>query len=350
MCKKAINGALAPAGAYNPRMRRWSYGLAVLAIAAYGGYWLSIARSLERGLAPRAATLRAQGYDVTWQSVAVGGFPFTFRLRFAGAALRTNRPAPLEARSAELIATATPFELETWHVTAPRGASLDATSLAAGIDAATLEGSVATTDEGTAIDIAAHDVVGRGLAHGLAADTFDAALTLPRQAPQSHRDPALSLTASLQQATLPAAAAFTHGKIGVLAVAGTFDGRLPPGPLAPALAAWRDDGGTVDLDRAHLQWDGTTIDLAGTLALDAAMQPEGALTATVVGADKAVDAAVDAGWLAARYAGVAKSVLHAIAATDAGGTDALHMPLTIEDQRLYIGPAAIAVMPRITWQ
>ena len=333
-------------------MRRWSLALAGLVVlaAAYGGYWFIVARNLERGLAPWAAGLHAQGYDVSWQSVAVAGFPLRFRLRFAGAGLRTDRPAPLVLRSAELDATATPFDLRTWQVTAPSGASIDATALPAGIDAAALAGSVATTPTATVVAVTASDLTGRGLAQGLAAAAFETVVTLPRQAPRSHRDPALSASASLRQATLPMVPTLAAGKIGLLSFAATLDGRLPPGPLAPALAAWRNDGGTVELERAHLEWGGTVIDLTGTLALDDAMQPEGALTATVAGADKAVDDAVDAGWLASRAAGFAKSVLHAIAAPDGKGADTLHLPLTLENQRLYLGPAAIAVLPHVTWK
>ncbi len=130
--------------------------------------------------------------------------------------------------------------------------------------------------------------------------------------------------------------------IDALSLAMTFKGALAPGPLDQALALWRDAGGTLDIDKAHVETGGTTLDLTGTLALDGAMQPEGALTATITGADKAVDAVVAAGGMEARYAGIAKSVLRAISAPTGTGADALRVPLTLEDRRLFIGPAAVA--------
>jgi hypothetical protein len=322
----------------------------VAAFAAYAGYWVYIARGFERGIGPWAVAARAQGYDIAWRSVAVAGFPFAFRLSFADVAIDANRPTPYRATSAAVVATAAPFMLGTWHVAAPQGVSFDAPVLLSGLDAGTLAGTAAVGGDATTIALAMSHLSGRGLATGFAAQTFDVRVALPAQAPADHRDTAVALTTDLRQATLPRTSALRIDTIGALALALSFKGALPPGPLDHALALWRDDGGTLEIDSAHVEAGGTTIDLTGTLALDAAMQPEGALTAKIVGADKAVDAVVAAGGLQARYAGLAKSVLRAIAAPDGTGDGALHVPLTLEDQRLYVGPAAIAALPHITWR
>ncbi len=137
--------------------------------------------------------------------------------------------------------------------------------------------------------------------------------------------------------------------IDAFSLAATMRGPLPAAPLDRALAAWRDGGGTLDIDEARLAWGGTVVALTGTLALDAGLQPEGALTATLDGGDKIVDQLVAAGALKERFAGFAKSVIRAIATPgDDGGR--VHLPVTVQDQRLYVGPATIAALPHVTWR
>jgi hypothetical protein len=315
----------------------------VLAGAAYAGYWFYTARALRDQL----ATARAgETYQLAWRAVEIGGFPWAFRLRFADIALQGSAPVPYVATSAAVIATAAPFDLRDWHVDAPEGVRLEAPALAAGLDAAALDGEVATGGEDTVIALTGHDLAGRGAALGFAAERLTARVTVPRHPPESHRDTAFAVSASLLEAAFPHAP--LAQRVDALSLEATFRGRLPPGPLGRGLALWRDDGGTLDLERLHLAWGGADIDLAGTLALDAALQPIGALTTTIVGADKLVDAAVAAGALEARHAGTVKSVLRAISSPADGGAG-LHVPLTLQDQRLYIGPATIAVLPRLTW-
>jgi hypothetical protein len=315
----------------------------VLAGAAYAGYWHYTARALRDELATaRVGTT----YQLAWREVAIGGFPWAFRLRFANATVQGSAPVSYDATAATIIATAAPFDLRDWHVEAPDGARFEAPTLPAGLDAAALDGEVATGGDDTVIALTGHDLAGRETVLGFAAEQLTARLTVPSHPPASHRDTAFAVTASLLQAAFPYVP--MSQRIEALSLAATFRGRLPPGPLGHGLALWRDDGGTLELDHLHLTWGGADIDLAGTLALDAALQPIGALTATIVGADKLVDSAVTAGALAPRRAGIVKSVLRAISSPTASGAG-LHLPLTLQDQRLYIGPATIAVLPRISW-
>lgn len=334
-------------------MRRpllWLSGLVVLASAAYAGYWRHVAQQLNDGLAPWAAQQRDAGYALAWRSVEIAGFPLVIRLRLTGVTLQASRPIPYAARSDELTASAPPFDFRTWHVTAPSGVHFDAPTLIAGIDAAALDGSIGRGGDATVIAATVRELSGRGFALGFGADRFEFRLSLPARAAQGHRDAALSLEASLKDASLAAAPAGMPRRIDSLALTATIKGIWPPGPLVPALQAWRDDGGTLELDAARLVWGATTVELDGTLALDAGLQPEGALTARVTGADQVVDAAVASGAMAQRYADFAKSVLRAIAAKDENGASALRVPLTLQDRRLYIGPAAVAALPHIDWR
>jgi hypothetical protein len=187
------------------------------------------------------------------------------------------------------------------------------------------------------------------MADGVAAGALDAQLTLPSRRPESERDMLFSLAAKLDDATVPQAPPPFARHIDEFSFAATMKGPLAAAPLARALAQWRDGGGTLEIDSARIAWGGTTIALSGTLALDEAMQPEGALTATIQGGDKLVDGLVAAGAMEPGLANFAKAVMRAIATPGEDGNTA-RVPVTVQDQRVYVGPAAIATLPHVTWR
>ena len=325
-------------------------GLVAMVAAAYAVYWHEIADGLRRNLDPWAEARRAEGYAIAWQSAELDGFPFRFRLRFAGAALRASRPVPYAASSDEIVLTAQPWNLQRWRLAAPRGASVEALPALAGIAVAELTGTLAQRDGAIAITLSAHEIAGRRSADGFAAAALEAKIDLPARAPSTDRDTDLALALSLSQVDLPHFPTPLARRFDSIAIQAALKGAVPPGPLDRALAQWRDAGGTLEVESAHAAAGDMSIDVAGTLALDEAMQPVGAFTAIIIGGDRIIDEVVASGAVQSRYAGFAKSVLHAISAPGANGADAAHVPLTLQDQRLYIGPAQIAALPRFTWQ
>lgn len=132
--------------------------------------------------------------------------------------------------------------------------------------------------------------------------------------------------------------------------AAQLDGALPPGPFVQALTHWRDDGGTIGLQSLRLRWGSLLVDASGTLALDEALQPEGALTATITGQDAAVDVAVMTGVLKPEAANAAKAVLGLLAKPNAQGQKAISLPVTMQNQQLFLGPAKIASIPPVRWE
>jgi hypothetical protein len=323
---------------------------AVAAAAGYGVYWFAIARELREGLPQWAEARRAEGYAVAWRKAEIGGFPLAFRLRLEGVSLVRAQRFAVTARAAEMVATSAPWNLRHWRFSAPRGAVVTAPLEAAAVTAATLTGSVAAEGDATRVTATASGLAGHGGADGFAARALTAELTLPAHPPETYRDTMLTLSASLDAADLPEAPPPLARRIDTLSLTARIKGEIASGPLDLALARWRDAGGTIEIEHGHVAWGSATVELDGTLALDAALQPEGALTATVTGADTIVDAVVAAGAMEQRFAAFAKSVLHAIALPGADGTERLHVPVTVQDQRLYLGPAAIAALPHVSWR
>lgn len=335
-------------------MRRLGLAICLLlamAAAGYAAFWFFMADRLRAGLDPWAAGRRAEGEAAHWDAVTVEGFPWVFRLRFSGARFGTARPIPGEIRTTLLIGEAMPWNLRRWRITAADGAELilpeAATTLSAGSVGGVAERGAAGD---TVIDLTAHDLIGSGGASGLRAGEAHTLLTLPAEAPASHRDTALSASLNLMQLVLPKPVPPFGSMIETLSLAGALKGTLPGGPLREALAAWRDEGGTIEIAEGRLRWGSLAISANGTLALDATLQPIGALTATIEGHNAIVDAAVAAGQLRPGDASLAKTVLGLLAKPGPTGEKQITLPVSLQNALLYLGPAGIAKLPHITWE
>jgi hypothetical protein len=323
---------------------------AVVLASLYTGYWFTVAHSLQGALEPWAESQRAHGFAVAWRTADIEGFPFAIRLRLTDATWQAAQPFPYSAHGAVLVLDAAPWNLRRWHFDAPQGVAAEEFVGAVGMSAGAVDGTVQDGDDGTVIALKAEPVTGSGAATGAAASSLDLRLTLPGRTPQSDRDPFVSLDARLADVSVPQAPPPFSQRFDALSLKTTVRGPIPAAPLPSALTRWRDAGGALDIESAHVAWDKTKVDIDGTLALDGAMQPEGALTATITGGDTIIDAIVAAGGLDPRYAGVAKSVLRAVAEPNPDGSETLHVPMSLQDQRVYIGPARVAALPHFTWR
>ncbi len=324
--------------------------LLAVACAGYTGYWFYIAGKLKTSLAPWAEARRAEGFVAKWDRVAIDGFPTAFRLKFAHAVYGREAPVPYTLSSDLILAEAAPWNLQHWQASAPHGARLQSSLEESSVNAATLDGAVALGGApGTVIDLAAHDLVGGTEMGRIHISDAAARITLPDRPPANHRDTAFDLMLRLTGLTLPIRGTPFGDTVAALSFSGSFKGTLPPGPLRQALAAWRDDGGTIELQESALRWGSLAVDANGTLALDAALQPIGAFTAVILDHDALIDAAVAAGEMRQGDASLVKTFLGLMAKSGPDGRKKLTLPLRLQNDRVFLGPAQIAELPRFTW-
>src|SRR5258708_39758801 len=267
--------------------------LLVAATASYAGYWFYIAGRLPEVIAAWAEGRRADGYSVRWDSLAVGGFPASFRVTLAGAAFAGARPLPFKTAAATVIGEARPWNLRRWRVSAPHGARVEAATEGDTIAAATLDATVTIgADNDATVALAARQIAGSGAAAALRIADADAWLALPGRPPADHRQDGARVTLRLRGIALPRAVPSLGATVDAVTLSGPVNGPVPPGPLRQALATARDDGGTIELEEGAFPWRSLSPGANGTLAPDAALHPIGALTATIENHNAVIDAAV----------------------------------------------------------
>jgi hypothetical protein len=324
--------------------------VALAAAAAYSGYWFVTAERLRAGVERWAAARQAEGSELHWQTIASEGFPFSFRLRITDARLDGNRPLPFSASASVLLGEAAPWNLRRWALRAPEGAGLAMPVEGTTLAAPTLDGAFSLPAAGgMTLTLRAYDVAASGTTT-LHIDEADLQLALPDHAPASHSDTAVDATLRLARLALPRPVPPLGDIVDTLTIGGSVKGALPQGPLRDSLSLWREDGGTIELQEGSIQWGALALRATGTLGLDDGLQPIGALTATVVDQNTVIDAAVAQGTMRANDANLAKIVLGLMAKPGADGRPQLTVPLSIQNRRLYLGPAQIATLPRFTWQ
>ena len=341
--------------------KRWIIAVAVLLVAAggYVGYWFWIAGQVNRNLDTWAEEWRAVGYRIEAPRSAVQGFPLVLHVDIgdiiiASPGSRHWTWTKLAGLSAVEVRPWQPFSpivsfsgtsrLELVDGSVVRAFELSASNASADIALAQDGRPDTALFGGTGIK-----VTELGAAAGTIASASGRARLLPTEDRPTSDTAEFEIT--LQQLALPAAQQVPLGPIiAELTLRGRFRGSLPMGNLAQSLASWRDAGGTVELTDATADWGPLGVSGNATLALDRDLQPLAAGTAQIRGYAEAIDKAVDSG-LMPFAEGVATKLALAATARPANGGSALeaHVPVTIQDGFLSVGPLKLMQMPHVEW-
>jgi hypothetical protein len=329
--------------------------IAVLLILAggYTAFWFIAAGKIEQGVSEWAEQARAQKLDVSWQKLRVGGFPFAFTIGMNDAVLRDEAANPAtEIRMPRLSASAHPWAFRVWHLTAPNGVGAvvgPQEKPAAKVSARTADGVVSAAAEGGATIWLSLDMPRVEATEAFGAKRADLWLIVPARMPETHHDSNIALAADLHDVMLPQAPSPFRNLLDELALGVTVKGPISPGTPRQAVTAWRDEGGSAELDNFTLRWGTLTISGSGTLALDSDLQPVGAFSGAVEGYDELMNALVAAGRMKPSDAGLARIGLAMFAKAGPSGRPAITASFTIQNGQMFLGPAKLGPTPKIPW-
>lgn len=322
----------------------------VLLIGGYCGYWFIAAGRIEEGIGAWAQSLPRENAELTWRTIRVGGFPFAFDVRLGEARLRAAKAPGAELSAPVFSATARPWNPYDWQLSAPQGlnGTVGSGQETVKIAAPNATGAVAATGNDFAIWFRLDEPVAN-LPERVTADTADFWVILPGRAPQEHTERALGLAADLRRLDVSFAPAPFKGAIDQLGFGATVLGPIPTGPPRQAATAWRDSGGTVELDRFALRWGSVGMHGSGTLALGPDLQPIGAFSGGVSGLDQLIAGLAQAGQLRIGDMTIARLGLAALAKPGPDGKPEVSTSFTIQNGQMYLGPLKLGPVPRINW-
>ncbi len=320
---------------------------AVIAAAA-GGYWVWWAGQLEHGLTQWREQQRLRGYEITYGGPAIDGFPLAHVAQFDGPAIRSPdgtrwRGPALSARAALWDPYTIAVSFAGRHVVERLNAGLLDTAT---LDSRQADGVLRLRGDGR-LESADATLLGLEiLAEPLgrfASGWLRLSLT-PDYSPETGLVLGYAFAVETSQLQVPAALAApldpTAEKI--LAV-GRLDGIFPQTEPRRALAAWRDGGGALELERVEVEWPPLGVTASGRLTLDDQLRPEGQLAARIAGLPELLDRLVEQGLMTAQQVSNIKlAVLVFAGERDDKSRPVLAAPLIFRAGILSLGPLPLA--------
>ncbi|MEM1400981.1 MAG: DUF2125 domain-containing protein [Pseudomonadota bacterium] len=125
---------------------------------------------------------------------------------------------------------------------------------------------------------------------------------------------------------------------------------LPQTQSESAMAAWRDGGGTANIEVLSMRMGPSTGRIQGQFVLDENLQPSGEGTVQVTAPEAFLDYLIERGFIGQDQAVIVKLTVSVMASADNDGDpNALTMPLRLEQNELFVGEFMIARLNPLVW-
>lgn len=335
-----------------------SIGLVILLLFTQG--WFMLADSVIDGWTRWATAQKANGWTITSDAPQRRGYPVKVDIGLPS--LRITGPSGgLEAQTASLTFNGWAPGTPVFRITGPVTLTLaDGQKLSGTVEDA--KGSLTQNSTGVALSVAIRNFRGRQTTTGVPVSLDSLTLTLDPLTPgtgAADRTPVYRLDGAITALTLPQTVtgqfgtAMTETRLqaeirGPFVVPGT-GGAKGPATLVQALQTWRDGGGTLEVQRLYTDWAPLKIGVAGTMALDEGLQPEGAFSTSINGLVPMLERMERQGVVRGRDASIARVLLGAMGQRGPDGSVTHTLPLSIQNQKLTIGPVPLMQLPPVRW-
>jgi hypothetical protein len=345
------------------RRRLWIILLAtpLVLVAADTLYWRVAERHLEDGFAAWLADRRASGWTATAQPPVRGGWPLAATLAVPGVYLQGTDPdfpggltwsadgvalrvALLRPGAVEVSATG------MQHLRLGENPEIPYTADRLLARLPLQQGAPPRAADITAHNLRAGMPTGGETSAGMTIGLLNLHVEF-RQAAQSG-EPALTYSLHAEAISPPPAIASLLGpRIEGVTIEGALDGPVPRShALSERASAWRDGGGTLEIQHLQLNWGPLDLSASATLALDEQLQPMGAGSARMVGYAETLDALAAHGAVSKSAATAAKAVLSLLAHNPEDGSPPdVEVPLTLQYRTLSMRQVPLVRLPELDW-
>lgn len=343
--------------------RLWILAIALLTLLTVADaiLWRIAVRRLETCFDAWAAERKAAGWVVSRGSTTSGGFPLAATLTVNDVTVamgEPDMPGGLTGHAAGIILRVALTEPRTLGIEAKgpqrfRLAGADELAVTASrlMAAVNLEAEADPRE----LDLLMENVkvalrTGGDPAGTLSIGKARCHFEFSREAGQG--EPALKFSVESEALVLPSVVRWPLGtKVALATIEGAVVGPLPPvQALKPWAMAWRDGGGSLELQHLLLGWGPLSLSASATLALDDQLQPMGAGNSRLTGYEATLDALAASGALTKSAVIAAKAVLSLLAGTPAEGDTAdVDVPLTLQYRTLSMRQVPLVRLPELDW-
>ncbi|MGE0260257.1 MAG: DUF2125 domain-containing protein [Alphaproteobacteria bacterium] len=338
-------------------MRRVATVVLVLLLVLFGGYtalWFYVSSRMADEIAQWAGEQRLHRRDVSWDKLRMGGYPLAFSVTANEVRFRDLMPGRAGEIKAPLIEASTrPWNFRSWAIDAPSGL----TAIGGPADAPRVRLTSQSASGSVAIDAGRDIAVTVDLQHPafengerVAARAAIVSASLPQEPARSHADASLGLAIAAYDLQVPGLPAPFRGAINELAFDIRMLGPIPDLPLREAAAAWRDAGGTIEVEKIAARSGDFAVTGSGTVALDREMQPEAAFSGSVRGYDRLIAGLSEIGVLPLGGSVLATVGLSLLAKPAADGHPQIKTSFTIQNGEMSLGPIKLGNAPHIEWE
>ncbi|MCP5364356.1 MAG: DUF2125 domain-containing protein [Hyphomicrobiales bacterium] len=332
--------------------------IACAVIGAYVGYWLSLTAELRNQTQRWVEARQAEGYTVTHGAMRRRGFPLEARIEIdvpsivdAGA---TPRWAWGSGRAQVSIPLFSPSELiiriegDQALAVGGTGASREYVGRA---DQMRIQLEPAGWLPNGRITVRNLVMDARTGTDGFAIQQLEGWAAGNPEVPSQEGEPVFRVTLSLAGVRPSAALALPLARTVERAIIeAELTGSLAPAPWPDALMAWRDAGGTIELNTVAMVYGPLDVVGAGTVALDNDVQPMGAMAARMRGFNETVAALSAADIISAQMAQTFHSILGMLSRSGQPGPNPeVTIPFSLQNRVLSAGPIPLVKIPHLRW-
>ncbi len=324
--------------------------LLVFLAAGWTAYWFVMADRAADWIAVWAAPAPGKAWHGSFAGSEVSGFPFSMDVRLSDPeVIWQGDSGGAVWQGGWMVASFRPWSLSAFDITLPPEQFVSV------VEGGTLHMAAVSLSSGTA-----HIAIADNRAKAVRAEFSDLVVDLAQNQPPVTAEhlmvdvaavddeAAWDVALQVDNASFPSQAPEPFiGQVPLLRADLRVTGDIPEGPLEQRLAAWRDNGGVIDVHAFRLVWPPLDIEGEGSVSLDREMRPLGAFTANIVGYRDMVEAFEEIGSLTRNQAMLAAGGMDAMATTDADGVKRLTVPLSMQDGHLYAGPLLLGDLPRV---
>lgn len=328
------------------RHRSWGRWLLVplLLGIGYGAFWLWAAQRLEDALDQRLAALARSGFLVTVGNRAMAGFPLAVTVRLSGVDIQARGGTPLLAAAEGMRVSWSPLRPGELSLQL-RGVQGRLGLLAA--HAAGLGGRIVTDGDGMSVTLQTRGLValpGRNGRGGIRPERAELTLFIPARPPEADgQETALRLPLAWRMKVVMSdvgvggsarEAARRGDRFALIAAELAWHGPFALPLDRQRLAAWRDAGGTLELEALKLALGEAALDAAGTISLDERLRPLASFDLALGHPARLINFCVAHGLLSLEEARLISARIAALARKNPDRP--VSLPLLMEDGRVLL--------------